>query len=220
VDAPTPVESFCLFFAAGFAESIYQSLSRPTEQLLADPTRSEATPLCFYERTYPHDPLLSAALAQVQVAAAGPTSAARWVEEAAHGLMQRLLALHRQVEAEEVALPYLRAATREELYRRLYRARDTMIATLDQPLTLTDMAAQACLSPNHFLRTFKQLFHQSPHQFLRQQRLQRAAHLLAQTDQSVTAICLAVGFESLGSFSWCFRQHFGQAPEAYRRAKR
>ncbi|MBA3357135.1 MAG: helix-turn-helix transcriptional regulator [Pyrinomonadaceae bacterium] len=78
----------------------------------------------------------------------------------------------------------------------------------------------ACLSPNHFLRTFKQAFHQTPHQYLTRIRLEHAQGLLAQTNQPVTDVCFAVGFESLGSFSWLFRQRVGLAPEAYRRAKR
>jgi AraC-like DNA-binding protein len=220
VEAATPVESFCVFFAPGLAESSYAGLHTPTERLLDDPTPAVTAALCFYERIYPHDPLLSAALTRLQQAATEPAVDRGRLEEEGHGLLQRLLVIHRKTSAEVVALPYLRAATREELYRRLYRARDTMIAQLDQPLTLADMAQQAALSPNHFLRTFKQLFHQSPHQFLLQQRLQRAAHLLIHSSQSVTEIALAVGFASLGTFSWRFRQHFGEAPTLYRQAKR
>jgi transcriptional regulator GlxA family with amidase domain len=69
---------------------------------------------------------------------------------------------------------------------------------------------------NHFMRTFKQALHQTPQQYLTRIRLERAQELLA---QPVTDICFAVGFESLGSFSWLFRQRIGLAPEAYRRAK-
>jgi len=114
----------------------------------------------------------------------------------------------------------VRAASREELYRRLHRARDYAAACLDEPITLNDMARVACLSTNHFLRTFKQAFHQTPHQYLTRIRLERAQGLLTQTNQPVTDVCFAVGFESLGSFSWLFRQRVGLAPDAYRKAKR
>ena len=134
--------------------------------------------------------------------------------------MERLLLVHTRVRRQVESIPALRPASREELYRRLHRARDYAAACLDEPITLNDMARVACLSTNHFLRTFKQAFHQTPHQYLTRIRLERAQGLLAQTDQPVTDVCFAVGFESLGSFSWLFRQRVGLAPEAYRKAKR
>lgn len=219
VDVPTPVESFCLFFAPGFAESVYYSLTTSDGRLLDEPLPVATTSIGFYERTYPHDELLSPALFQLRTAFTHNALDAGQVEEQLQHIFQRLLESQQQIHTEVTALPYLHTATREELYRRLYRARDYMVALLDQPLTLDDMANQACLSPNHFLRTFKQLFQQTPHQYLTQQRLQRAARLLAETELPVTEICFAVGFASLGSFSWRFRQSFGLAPAHYRTAK-
>nr|HMN29725.1 helix-turn-helix transcriptional regulator [Caldilineaceae bacterium] len=90
-------------------------------------------------------------------------------------------------------------------------------AAYDEPLTLAMIASVANLSPNHLLRTFKQLFQQTPHQCLVERRLERAQQLLRQSDHSVTEICFAVGFESLGSFSWLFRRRFGRSPEQFRR---
>ncbi|MEO6887705.1 MAG: helix-turn-helix transcriptional regulator [Ktedonobacteraceae bacterium] len=57
---------------------------------------------------------------------------------------------------------------------------------------------------------------QSHHQYLITRRLERAQHLLLHTDRSVTEICFALGFESLGSFSWLFRQRIGCSPTTYR----
>jgi AraC-like DNA-binding protein len=82
------------------------------------------------------------------------------------------------------------------------------------------MAAVACLSPNHLLRTFKQVFHQTPHQFITAVRLEEAQRLLCCTDDSITHICHAVGFTSLGSFGWLFLRRFGVSPRKYRRQNR
>lgn len=220
VDAPTAVESFCLFFAPGLAEDIFYSLTTATANLLDEPIPPKRAPLCFYERTYAHDAVVSPALLQLRTASTANQVDDHRLDEQFHQIMQQLLVRHQQVQNEVLALPYLRVATREELYRRLYRARDYLLATLDQSVTLDEMAAQASLSPNHFLRTFKALFQQTPHQYLLHQRLQRAAQLVTTTHLSITEIALAVGFASLGSFSWRFRRAFGQSPEQYRRAKR
>lgn len=219
VDALTAVESFCLFFAPGLAEDVFYNMTATTTALLDEPIPPLHAPLCFYERTYPHDGVVSPVLLQLRTTSTLAALASCQVDEQCHQIMQQLLVRHQQVQQEALALPYLRVATREELYRRLYRARDYLAATLDQPLTLTDMAQQANLSPNHFLRTFKALFQQTPHQYLVQQRLQRAAHLLTTTNLPITEISLAVGFASLGSFSWRFRRSFGQSPAQYRQAK-
>ncbi|HMZ79543.1 MAG TPA: helix-turn-helix transcriptional regulator, partial [Acidobacteriota bacterium] len=85
------------------------------------------------------------------------------------------------------------------------------------PLTLADIAQVACLSPNHLLRTFKQAFQMTPHQMLTSTRLEAAKRLLKTTHHSVTEICLMVGFESLGSFSWLFRNKVGCSPDTFRK---
>jgi AraC-like DNA-binding protein len=117
-------------------------------------------------------------------------------------------------------LPAARQATREELYRRLHHARDYAAALFHQPVTLDDMARVACLSPNHLLRTFKGAFGQTPHQFITTRRLEEAGRLLRTSQQPVTEICYAVGFESLGTFSWLFHRRFGVSPSQYRRQNR
>ena len=61
---------------------------------------------------------------------------------------------------------------------------------------------------------------QTPHQYLRTCRIERARELLVTTPLPVTDICDAVGFQSLGSFSSLFRKLTGETPAAYRAARR
>ena len=216
VESLTPVESFCIFFPSGFAEAVNYSLSSAEQHLLDNPT-APITPLNFVDRTYPHDDFLTPAVRRLQSAQADVTSG--WVDEQLHFIMRQMLNVHYQVNQQIERLPAVRAATREELYRRLYHAHDYMLACYDSPIRLANMAAVANLSTNHFLRAFKQLFGQTPHQFLTAYRLQQAAKML-NTERSVTDICFAVGFESPGSFSTLFRRTYGLSPEHYRRQKR
>ena len=102
-------------------------------------------------------------------------------------------------------LPAVRASTREELWRRVNQARDYLHAHLSAPISLSDVAAAACLSPFHLLRVFRSVFGQTPHQYLNGCRLDRAKFLLEKTRIPVTAICLECGFTSLGSFSALFQ---------------
>lgn len=216
IEAEREIESFCIFFQPGFAEEVYHSLATSHEQLLDELAATGVGPVHFFERTYQHDERLSPALAQLRMYAGSDTL---HIHEQLHEIMQRLLHVHFAACKEVATLPALRASTREELYRRLYRARDYAIALYDRPLSLNELAAVASLSPNHFLRTFKQVFHLTPHQFLINKRLERAQQLLLASELSVTDICFALGFESLGSFSWLFRKRSGMSPSDFRRKK-
>jgi len=108
----------------------------------------------------------------------------------------------------------------EETFARLCRSRDFLAASIDQPVRLEDAAGTACLSPFHYHRMFARAFGETPHEFLRRLRIDRAKQLLARDHLPVTEICLSVGYESLGSFSTLFRSMVGQSPAGYRRAVR
>lgn len=108
----------------------------------------------------------------------------------------------------------------EETFARLCRSRDFLAASINQPVRLDDAASVACLSPFHYHRMFARAFGETPHEFLRRQRIERAKQLLARDHLPVTEVCLSVGFESLGSFSTLFRSLVGQSPAQYRRAIR
>ena len=131
-------------------------------------------------------------------------------------LAAALVELRNGVREEVEKFPGQRPATRAELYRRLHRGRDFLSSCHAQPVNVALAAKAAHLSPYHFHRMFKLAFHQTPIQFLQECRLAAARRLLVATDEPVTSICLAVGFESLGSFSWLFRKRFGLSPRQFR----
>lgn len=220
VNSGTEVEGVIIFFAAGFAEEVYRSITAPTDQLLDDPEISGAARLEFVQRLYPNDDILSPSLNALWGVLDLFGGEPWWYEEQLHKIMQHLLQVHRNVRREIARLQAVRAVTREEIYRRVYRARDYIAASIDQPLTLKEMARVACLSPNHFMRMFKQVFHLTPYQYLTNLRLERARQLLDQTRLPITEICFLVGFESLGYFSWLFHKRVGLSPHAYRKQKR
>jgi hypothetical protein len=179
VQASQPVESFCVFFAKGFAEEVQRSLTLGTGRLLDEPVGAGTTRVRFFERTYQHDRVLSPALLRLRsLGREWDADEARLVEEL-HDVLQRLLRVHDLARVESERLECLRPATREELYRRVWRARDYAAASLPEPVTLATLARVSCLSPNHLLRTFRQAFGQTPHQFLVQRRLEEAKRLLA-----------------------------------------
>ncbi len=105
---------------------------------------------------------------------------------------------------------------RDDVRRRLSGARTLLEGAPGQALSIPEVARRTGMSPFHFDRTFKAVFGETPHQYRMRHRLERARHLLARTDLSVTEICLLLGFSSLGSFSTSFTQRVGCTPTAYR----
>ncbi len=104
----------------------------------------------------------------------------------------------------------------EDRNRRLLRARDAMDRAYAEPLHIPALAAIACVSGAHFIRTFRDVFGETPHRYLQRRRVERSMFLLRETDRSVTDVCLDVGFTSLGTFSRTFRDIVGESPSEYR----
>ena len=218
IDSPQKATTFCLFFQRGFVEDVHRTMVTPEEALLDSPQNGEGRVLEFFNRLEPRDSAVLGMLRQFHAAMrSGQLTLVVW-DQRFLGIAAQL-ARERSDTARAIAkLPAARASTRVEVYRRLLRGRDFLLASLAEPIRLNDLAAAACLSPFHFHRSFTQVFGQTPHQYLTRQRLQRAADLLRQTDLSVTQIGLDSGFESLASFSDLFRRRHGVAPRQYRRA--
>lgn len=112
---------------------------------------------------------------------------------------------------------YSCSAMHPQTYRSLARARDFMRHAYERPIRLSEVSAQANLSPYHFLRVHKQTFQETPHEFLTRLRVERAKALLAMGSHNVTEVCFEVGFSSLGSFSALFVRRVGLSPSEYRR---
>ena len=105
----------------------------------------------------------------------------------------------------------------EDSNRRMLRARDAMDRSYADPLDIAALSRVACVSQAHFIRTFKTTFGETPKHYLQRRRVERAMFLLRSTELSVTDICMAVGFSSLGTFSRVFAQIVGEPPSTYRR---
>ncbi|MCE7980613.1 MAG: hypothetical protein DYG89_05425 [Caldilinea sp. CFX5] len=152
----TPVESFCVFYAAAWAQDILSSLTAPDLSLLDNPTPDDSPPLSFFERLYPHNNFVTPSMQALRAYVVNVSASGVWVEERLHSLLAGMIQTQWNVFKEAEQLPVARQSTRLELYRRLYRARDYIHAALAEPLSLADIAGAAHLSPHHFLRIFKQ----------------------------------------------------------------
>jgi len=100
--------------------------------------------------------------------------------------------------------------------RRITAALRLIEAQAHEPLRLAELADAAAMSPYHFLRTFRAVVGTTPHQFILNTRLQRAAVRLRRTTDSISAIAFETGFTDLSTFNRRFRRVIRSRPSAYR----
>jgi transcriptional regulator GlxA family with amidase domain len=103
----------------------------------------------------------------------------------------------------------------QELLARICRAR-AALEDVDAALTVASLAKASRMSRSQFIARYRAVFGITPHQTRIRARLDRARWLLATTSLSVTEVCMAVGFASLGSFSRLFRIRCGESPLKFR----
>jgi AraC-like DNA-binding protein len=102
------------------------------------------------------------------------------------------------------------------LLAHLRRARDHIDRNYREPLDLDELAGVAGVSKYHFARSFEATYGETPIRYLTRRRIERAQDLLRAANLTVTEVCMAVGFASLGSFSARFSQLVGETPTSYR----
>jgi transcriptional regulator GlxA family with amidase domain len=96
--------------------------------------------------------------------------------------------------------------------RHLAAALEIMQANLEHPVSPSNIARQLGISTRQFERLFGKYLNTSPKKYYMEMRLERARHLLIQTEMSVIEVATACGFESPGHFARVYRTAFGVTP--------
>ncbi len=91
-------------------------------------------------------------------------------------------------------------------------ALDLMANSLEERLSICEIAEETCVSPRQLERSFQLLLRQSPLRIYRNLRLDRARRLVVQTRMSVLEISLACGFSSTANMAKWYRSRYGLLP--------
>lgn len=98
----------------------------------------------------------------------------------------------------------------------LRRVRDRVDRSYADPLDVPSLARMVHLSAGHLSRAFKAAYGETLYSYLMTRRIERAMTMLRRGDRSVTEVCFAVGYNSLGTFSTRFAELVGMPPSDYR----
>ena len=119
------------------------------------------------------------------------------------------MALYDDVFGSSSALPATQTAMRPVV--------DHILANLDKALGVEQLAAVCNLSRAHFSRQFAQQVGMPPAEFVLQERMRRAAKLLATNgDLPIKEVAAMVGIEDPNYFPKIFRRVFGISPTEFR----
>lgn len=105
------------------------------------------------------------------------------------------------------------------IYRRIVQAKLYIDKFFAEKIDLDNIADEASFSKFHFIRLFKTVYGETPHQYLTKVRIEKAQQLLKQ-DKSVNEVCSLVGYESLSTFSGLFSKTVGQTPIDFLKSNR
>lgn len=94
----------------------------------------------------------------------------------------------------------------------LMRAIAMMEKTIETPISPSLIAEDLGISTRQLERLFGRYLNSTPKHYFMEMRLHRAQNLLLQTEQSITEIAMACGFQTTSHFSRVFRAHFGTSP--------
>ena len=101
----------------------------------------------------------------------------------------------------------------EKLLERVMTAINHNLNNAD--LSVDKIAEEVGISRVHLHRKMKELTGQTPHDFIRNIRMKKAASLLASADMNVSEVMYACGFSNAASFSTVFKKMYGMSPREY-----
>ena len=96
---------------------------------------------------------------------------------------------------------------------------ELMEANISEPLSLVEIARYAGLSRRQIERLFRRNLGRSPARYYLEIRLDRARHLLIQSDAPIVEVAVACGFVSASHFSKCYRELYARSPQQERQGR-
>jgi AraC family transcriptional regulator len=102
---------------------------------------------------------------------------------------------------------------------KLRRVKEFINESLEEDLSLADIAAVAGLSQFHFSRAFRKSTGLSPQQYLTHQRIELAKRLLENENLPIVEISLRAGFKNQSHFTTLFHKYTKFTPKLWRELK-
>ncbi len=100
--------------------------------------------------------------------------------------------------------------------QRVYRACEILLEDLRSPPSLRDLAVRVGTNAKKLSKDFQILYSMTAFEWLREQRIQKAAKLLRDSDLSLETVAQSVGYSSSANFCTAFKRRMNVSPIRYR----
>jgi AraC-like DNA-binding protein len=215
-DSEIDLKMMLVAFKPQLAERLLYYLSTPEDKLLDNPFHVPSEKVHFFETTFKHDAKIKSIFMQLGSMILNKVHDEEYVAALYSQLLERMLHNQGLIIKSLEQLKSKKASTRMETFKRVSQAKDYIDSHLNNRLDLQKISKEACLSPYHFLRLFKELFHITPHQYLLQERLKKSLYYLNTSSKTIEDISRRVGFEDASSFGRLFKKWYHVSPSGYR----
>lgn len=134
-------------------------------------------------------------------------------------VIQNLLRSRQSIKQAYATSPFLQQDTvsiskaDEEFMHRLETVMNEHLT--DSDFDINAMASEMYMSRTNLNRKMRGMFDLTPNNYIKVERLKRAAQLLKQGDTKINEVCYMVGFSSPSYFTQCFQKQFGMLPKDF-----
>ncbi|MGD1953093.1 MAG: helix-turn-helix domain-containing protein [Leptolyngbyaceae cyanobacterium] len=181
------------------------------QEISKDLVKGDPNSVCLVEYKATAAPFLSAITTELlSELEAGSPYGKTYVDTLTHSLVMYLI-MHHSTATVRAHTPFLKSDNSHVIC-----AIDFIQAHLSEDLRLAVIAAACDVSVNHLCAVFKQSTGQSVHQFVIQQRIEKAKTLLKKSKKSLVEIAQETGFSNQAHFTTSFRKALGTTPSQYR----
>jgi AraC family transcriptional regulator len=196
-------------FKVGLPESMYQSLSSSTENMLADPF-AVTERIDFFEGVHELTDKINVHINDLL----NTSPIGENLQEKLNVILEEIIAKQFKLNRHALTLQKVKATTRIEIFRRLRWSMEFLQDNFTNDIAVEDLAKEACLSTYHFKRLFKEVYGEAPWQMIRRMRLAKSVQLLT-IGLSVKEVCKAVGWTDASSFVRLFRTQMNITPRQF-----
>lgn len=129
------------------------------------------------------------------------------------------IAMHHEVRQGDVPQNADARAESRWINAKVSKCISAMVASVEEPLSLDEVAQTAGISTRQMQRLFRQNLDISPRNYYRRVRLDAARQLVMRTDMPLVDIAISSGFANSSHFIKRYKQQFGTTPALERKAK-
>ena len=201
-------------FNPDFIKYYLYFINHTEEQILDNPFQKTEASLYFFEGSYEKSLALDQFLKKLIIEINQGKNEPLYYQNLFVEILNELAGIEESLHEKINRIPAAKKKTREELYRRLAIAKDYIDANIHQKLSLESIAQISCLSPFHFLRTFRDFYGMTPYQYILDRRLKKAHFLINSSDKDLGQVMRICGFEHSRTFQRTFQKAYGTTPYA------